>query len=363
VSDDKSSEDELRQCPSCRMKVSVWATKCHHCSEELGRPRREEAKLTLKDLGGIQKTTYVPSGNVTGALESFRVEEVAAEISRSKGREKRGFLAGIFGGPAPVAPPVKSAVDELPELEEYSRNLAASILDDMPRPSSGGPRGGRANTGPGNASLQRLLFGGGAIAALIAIYFGGSFAWTHGSAWLEERNRAPEIHHENRAPEMIARGERSVDAFEEAMKAVRVKDNEENRAIANDVRARLLTDIDELMATNPWRSANHDTAYRYAQRAVNVDNHPSVAAKFDEVNREVAAYKFVLKAVDATGTEATFRPNHPDFAPELTVEVADRFMDRFIIQRISARSVDLVDDRAGGRKLSIGVNEGVKPRY
>lgn len=353
--------DEMRLCASCRMKVSVWATKCHYCGEELGRPRREETKLTLKDLGGGQQTTYTPSGNVTGALESFRVEEVAAEASRARSRP-RGLFARLFGKPAPLAEPPKAGAEELAELDEYSENLAASILDDMPSSSSTSSPPRRAGAAlPPVAS--RILGVGVVVVGLVVAYFVVGFLWTSISDYIEARNRPAEIIYINKAPEMLARGETSVDVFEEAVKAARINDNATNRDIVDQVRALLINDVDMLLERNPWKVADHDKAYRYIQRAVNIDNHPAIDAKFEEVNAEVAVYKFVLKSVDSTGTKATFRLNHPDYDPEVEVEVADRLLDRFIVQRISKTGVDLSDDKVDGRRLSINVNEGVRSRY
>lgn len=362
MADGINNDDELRQCPSCRMKVSVWATKCHHCGEELGRPRREEAKLTLKDLGGTQQTTYKPSGNVTGALESFRAEEVASEASRSRPKPP-SLLARLFGQVPPPPPPARSPIEEQTALDQYSKNLAASLLDDGETERLASRQREQLAPAPGAQMVVGVVKVALVLLLIVALYFGASFGWTFGKAWIEERNRPPEISYNNKAPQMLARGESPVDVYEEAIKAVGIVDNEENRKIADDVRALLMTEIDELMASNPWRSANHDKAYRYIQRAVNVDNRPSVIAKFEEVNQVVSAYKFVLKSVDDSETTATFRLNHPKFEPEATVQVADRLMDRFIIQRISRRGVDLVDEKADGRKLTIAVNEGVKSRY
>lgn len=359
--DENRASDEMRLCASCRMKVSVWATKCHYCGEELGRPRREEAKLTLKDLGGGQQTSYTPSGNVTGALESFRVEEVAAEASRAQSRP-RGLFARLFGKAAPLAEPGKTCGGELAELDEYSENLAASILDDMPSSASTGRSQSRSGGGlPPVAS--RIVGVVGVVLGLVIAYFLVSFVWTTVSDYIEARNRPVEISYVNKAPEMLARGETSVDVFEEAIKAVRINDNASNRDIVDQVRSLLLNDVDMLLERNPWKVADQDKAYRYIQRAVNIDNHPAIDAKFDEVNAEVAAYKFVLKSVDSTGTKATFRLNHPDYEPEVEVEMADRLLDRFIVQRISKSGVDLTDDKVDGRRLSINVNEGVRSRY
>jgi hypothetical protein len=362
VSYNKNDDDEQRLCPTCRMDVSVWATKCHHCGEEVGRPKREEKKLTLKDLGGETHDTYVPSGNVTGALDSFRADEIAAEVSRAA-RKPLGFWARLLGKKQPLAEPPKTTAEQAPELDEYSKNLAASILDDMPIMSS---RSISSAQMPGQAPpsvAQRLVKAGGILVAIILLYFGGSFAWSHASVWFETRNQPPEVFYINKVPEMLARGELPIDVFEEAIKAVDINGNEENLRIAGEVRVLLLKSIDDLMVTNPWKQADHEKATGYMRRAAYASNHPAIAAKFAKVNDDSAAYKFVLKSVDATGTKATFRLNNPKFEAEAIVEVADRLMDRFIVQRISARQVELSDSKVNGRNLAIRTNEGVESRY
>ena len=360
----KQNRDEAqRLCPTCRMEVSVWATKCHHCGEELGRPRTEETRLTLRDLGGSQQTTYAPSGNVTGALESFRVEETAAEASRLS-RKPQSLIDRLLGRKAPLAEAPKTQapdeVSELSELDEYGKNLAASILDDMPATSR--PSTSRGGSSQAASSLrERIIMTGGIFLAIVVIYFVISFTWNRVSAYLEAKNAVPVITYDNKAPEMLARGEDAIDAFEEAVKAARIVDDEANRNVLNDVRSLLLADVDALMSRNPWKNSNYNTAYSYIQRAVNSGNHPALVAKFEAVKADIDAYKFILKSID--GDKATFRLNNgPDFPPEETVEVSDRMMGRFIVQRISSLSVDLLDDKIEGRKLTIGLNEGVKAR-
>lgn len=353
--------EEMRQCPTCRMKVSVWATKCHYCGEDVGRPRREELKLTLKDLGGESRTTYAPSGNVTGALESFRAEEASSVEAMNASRRKVGFIDRLLGRTPP--PPPKRSASSMPELDEYSRNLTASLLDDLPSSSSMSvsraqlPRQNQAGI------LERMGPIAMVLVALVVLYFGGNFAWGKVSAFIEARNRGDQVIYNNRALDMLARGDESILAMEEAMTALGINDTEENRRIAADVRSVLLKDVDNLMKANPWRRSDQDKAFEYVQRAMKVDSDPAIRAKFEEVSRDIGQFKFVLKSVDSTGTRATFRLNNPDFEQEVTVGMADRVMDRFIVAAISSREVQLNDDRVSGRRLAIGLNEGVRSAY
>jgi hypothetical protein len=201
------------------------------------------------------------------------------------------------------------------------------------------------------------------IGALVLLYFGGNFAWGKVSEFLEARSRANQVIYNNHALEMLARNEESIVAFEEAMTALRVNDTEDNQQIAADVRAVLLKDVDALMAANPWRRSDQDKAYEMMQRAMKVDSSPEIRTKYESVARDISQFKFVLKSVDSTGTKATFRLNNPDFEQEVTVSQSDRIMDRFIVAAISSSEVHLNDDRVSGRRLAIGINEGVRSAY
>ncbi len=354
--------EEMRLCPTCRMKVSVWATKCHHCGEEVGRPRREELKLTLKDLGGESKTSYAPSGNVTGALESFRVEEASTVEAMLASRRKVSFLDRLLGR-TPPPPPPKRPTQGTRDLDEYSRNLTASLLDDMPSSSSVSISRAQLPQTSAPTLAGRFVPIAMVIGALLALYFGGNFAWGKVSGYLEARKHANDVIYNNQALNMLARNEESIVAFEEAMTALRINDTEENRQIASDVRAVLLKDVDSLMSANPWRRADQDKAYEMMQRAMKVDSNPEVRTKYESVSRDIGLFKFVLKSVDSTGTKATFRLNNPDFEQEVTVGQSDRIMDRFIVAAISRGEVHLNDDRVSGRRLAIRINEGVQSAY
>lgn len=354
--------EEMRLCPTCRMKVSVWATKCHHCGEEVGRPRREELKLTLKDLGGESKTTYAPSGNVTGALESFRVEEASSVEALLASRRKVGLLDRLLGRTPPPPPPKRPAHGML-ELDEYSRNLTNSILEDMPSSSSQSISRAQLPSPQAGGLVERFRVIAMVLVALVVLYFGGNFVWTKVNDFIEARNSANKVIYNNRAPEMLASNEEPIVALEEAMTALSINNTDENMRIASDVRSLVLKEVDDLMNANPWRRADQDKAYDIMQRAIKVDHDPAVREKFESVSRDVSQFKFVLKSVDSTGTKATFRLNNPEFGEEVTVSLADRVMDRFIVALITSREVQLNDDRVSGRRLAIGLNEGVRSAY
>ena len=67
--------DKTRLCPSCRMQISVLATKCRFCGENVSRPRVEDRHFTIRDLGGENSRKYAASESMLSALESFRIEQ------------------------------------------------------------------------------------------------------------------------------------------------------------------------------------------------------------------------------------------------------------------------------------------------
>jgi hypothetical protein len=310
-------------------------------------------------LGGEAKTTYAPSGNVTGALESFRAEEASSVEALLASRRKVSLLDRVLGR-TPPPPPPKRALDGMTELDEYSRNLTASFLEDMPTTSSQSISRAQLPQRKAPDLLERFGVIGMLIVAVVVLYFGGNFAWGKVSSFIEARNRGDEVIYNNRAVEMLAAGEEPIVALEEAMTALGINDTPDNARIAGDIRALVLKEVDDLIGANPWRLGDQDKAFNIIQRAMKVDPDPAVREKYEEVFREVGLFKFVLKSVDTTETKATFRLNNQNFEPEVTVELSDRLMDRFIVVRISSREVHLKDDRVEGRRLAIGLNSGVR---
>ena len=114
---DKERPDKTRLCSSCRMEISVLATKCRYCGASVGRPRDEPRSLTIGDLGGEHFVHYAPSSSVMEALESFRAEETTsdggtADIQSDSGEDREG----------------EEHSTALPELDERSRALASVAL-------------------------------------------------------------------------------------------------------------------------------------------------------------------------------------------------------------------------------------------
>ena len=128
--------------------------KAKHLALEPAIIRKEEHKLTLKDLGGEAGTNYTVSGNVMDALEAFREEQISAQDFERKQRDEANST--WFGKRNTNAGAQAPRKDDLPELDAFSRDLAgaagvsSSSTRNRPAP--------RRNLGP---TLQDRLIQGG----------------------------------------------------------------------------------------------------------------------------------------------------------------------------------------------------------
>ena len=77
--------DKTRLCPTCRSPISVLATKCKFCGDPVGRPRDENRKLTVDDLGGESASEFTRSEDVMEALEAYRREEYTPQTPKDEG--------------------------------------------------------------------------------------------------------------------------------------------------------------------------------------------------------------------------------------------------------------------------------------
>lgn len=330
-----SNQDDMRLCPVCRTPISVWATRCRFCGEEVGRPRKEEETKTIEDLGGQRSSNYTISGNVKDALEAFRAEELADLNSDD-----------TFGD-APETP----ATSALPELDEKHAALAEAV--------TGGPiKGAHASKKKParpviDSDTRNMLLAGGAVIALIVI---GILAWPSVRAWLDARNQVEEIVYDNRAREMLASGASPVEALQEAHDALKINDTDENRAILTEVREAVVARVETLLSAPRFSQATLDEASNVATRAGYLDSSSLIRNLKETVDKEVAAHQMVLLNIDEAGQQATFRVNNRYFPEaEQTVGVGDLVQDRFIVQKIATNFVRVADTmrqaNAGPRTL------------
>lgn len=317
-----SSQDDTRLCPVCRTAISVWATRCRFCGEEVGRPRREEAKKTIEDLGGVRTSTYTVSGNVKDALEAFRAEELAEFDSDD-----------VLGDQ-----PRKPVSTGLPELDAASLALADAV---SPRHDNTKKPVKPVNRPLIDEDTRNYILGGLGLVVVIvmAIVF-----WPSISAVWNSHGKGDELVYNNRALEILESGGLPVEALTEAHEALKINDTPENHAILQEVRAALVKRAQEILNAPQYSRDKLDTASRMATRAVYIDSSPAIRNLKDEIDKESAAHQMILLKIDEPNQQATFRINNRYVSEaEQTVGVGDLIQDRFIVQRIAPNYVRVAD--------------------
>lgn len=337
--------EKTRICPSCRMTISVFATKCRFCAEEVGRPKDEVRRLSTIDLGGETIRHDAPSEDVTSAMEMFRLQE-AAERERAESPPERKSWIGKRKR-ASAEEPVKKVSDGMPELDQYSQELAAISMQDSVIIGASVPRAAPVQ----RHWKERLIRVGGAVVLLVILLFVG----VRGAGWLrtylEERNRPPEVVFHNRAPAILERGGPPISALEAAMDALRHVHSGENRRIAEEALQGVARAVNGLLNSDPWDISKLAAAGALASRAATLYPNESSKGLMSEVERENAAYRMLLTGVDSVTEGAIFKLNKPG-APSVTVKRGDTIEDRFMVKGISGRSVRLSDAR---RKTKMGL--------
>lgn len=323
-----NEQDDMRLCPICRMPISVLATKCRHCGGEVARPRKKEASLTIRDLGGAQSTTYTPSGDVIEAIESFRAEVLSSQVVEN------------------------TSAGGLPELDARSRDLMQFAMSGTSHPT---PPPTKA-LHPQQVDTRRLMtWAGGVVAVLIALFLMYKIVEGLGT---DEVAAPPSFH--NRAPEIMASNGPSLDALRAALEAVRTQATPENLKILDDTRAYVANEVNGLLSADPWAPEALERASRLTSEAVGIDNDARIRDLRQQVLDEVAAYSMFL-TVNADARTVTYKKS-ADAAEAETVGEGDLMANRFEVLRITERQVRLEDtkraSRGGGRVLIYWVERG-----
>ena len=330
------SSEKSRICPSCRMQISVLAVKCRFCGEEVGKPKEEQRTLSINDLGGEIIHHRAPSGSVMEALEAFRVEDGldgAAQPSDQDG---------------PAIPSV--GPDGMPVLNEEQ---FGSTYDSGPS-SITSVHARRPVT-----FLERFRTIGLAVGVLLLVIFLAVQAPAWLSKYRESDADAIEPTFENAAPGILARGGSPVAALEAAMAAVAHEDSAQNRRIAEDALAAVITAVRRLLNASPFDENNLTDASGMTNRASRLYPNEKTQDLVQEMRAERAAYRMSLIGIDSETKTATFQPNKPG-SKAIMVKSGDMLAARFRVKSVGERFVILNDLIRHGRVVTFETGGGIR---
>ena len=330
------------------MSISVLATKCRFCGEEVGKPKDELRELTASDLGGETIFHRAASGSVMEALESYRVEQT--QKSTQEAARKAATSSSVFGRKKKDSDSDIKSDPDLPELDARSQDLA-SIADEglSLRERSQVPK--RKQT-----IVERSTPIVGGVVVLVLAVFGGvkGIGWYRG--YLAEKNKPPVVQWVNQAPKYLEAGANydPLKALEFAVEALDHVDTPENRAISEQSLTALQRRISEYLDADPWSMASVRQASALATRAAFLYPNEATRRLQDEVKKEYDLYSSVLTStLDDTGAakSAIFTLVSSNSTRTVTVAENDLIDNRFQVLRIIRDKVVLKDlvrkDRRG----------------
>lgn len=344
-------KEKNRVCPSCRMMISVFATKCRYCGEEIGKPKEETRELSSSDLGGETIHHRASSGSVMDALESFRLEETDGEAEES-------------GNKALESPDL----DGLPELDSESMNLAAAVS------SSGTHSYTKTSYRQEESAKERALKIGGIVLGIVVVLFGGvkGIGWI--SSTFEERNAPPVVVYVNRAPKLMNMNAPSIEVLEAAAEAIERENTGENRGIVEQALKLVVEDFEALLNAeqhgSKWSLDRIGEAVTLARSASKHYPNEVTQGMFKESTDEFAAYSISLTRLNPStggGYEATFSSVPGDSSTVIVKKGDSLLSSRFTVQSIVPPRVHLRDtirksDRGSNRVLEFRVGQ-VEPSY
>lgn len=313
--------EKHRTCPTCRMEISVLATRCRFCGSEVGRPKEKARQLTASDLGGETIYHRAPSGSVLDAMEAFRAEEESTIKN-------------------PVLRSTSGRVDDLPNLDMGAQDILGLSLDEQ-KLTSAAPR-------HQPSGLDRIKTIAIAIVILVAVIFGG----VKGIEFLRSQTAATEVVetpvHVNRAMSMLNSGGQPIKALAVAVEANDLNPTAENAKIEEQVFLAVKQQITDLLNADDWSLDKLRTASTLAQQAQQLYPNPASIALKSEVDAENSDYKLVY--MGASGGTAEFRLNSPRETME--VKRGDVILDRFYVQSVVGDTVKLEDSKRNHRVIT-----------
>ncbi len=356
MSEDSRELDATRLCPTCRMPISILAVRCRYCGANVGRPRKEQAELTVEDLGGERQSNYTLSGNVMDALEAFRAEEqTQRELELLQKKQAGTWFGRKNKDDQDKITRLRSQLDDgLPSLDPLNSDLSFD--------SSFSPSSKSVPRRPAGSGITRKLFLFASVSAgLVLLAFFTNLAYGRIRQYLDEKNKVPE--RPNRAQEMLNEGRPSIEALEEAATAYNDSNSEKNKDILQLVRTVFLREIDQRMNEPEYSRATLDEASKLINRALASDPDEMVRAKHGAVQQELAAHNMQLVSIsDGSGGKrlAQVRVQQADMSTK-TEQVADgdKIQGRFLVTMIKNDAVLLKDEQRGNRALRLHVTLGL----
>lgn len=329
-------DEQQRQCPACRNWVSFLATRCHFCGETLGRPRKEEIRKTVKDLGGETQSQYSVSGNVMDALEAFREENLSeADGLRRQKDEASQTWFGRRHGTEDTPAPASSGM----ELSGDHKSLADDILGSGPSMRTPAPAKPRYDSD----MIRNIGIG---VAVLIALVLGYLFVVPAVQNYIAERNKPVIPEFTNLTRVKIDTAAPPVEVLEAALEAVDAAPTPENQALLVEAQSYVETAVQELLNSDTFDDGKLGQASAIMSQASRIDHSDRINALAAEVNNEVAIHKFILVSVDAGTNKAVFKLNNPAAGvDEQQVGVGEMLQDRFIVTAVTTTSVRLEDTK------------------
>lgn len=324
------AREKTRTCPTCRMEISVLATRCRFCGSEVGRPKEATRQLTVNDLGGETVYHRAPSGSVLDAMEAFRAEEESTIKN-------------------PVLKNTAGRVDDLPNLDLGAKDIVGLSLDESRMTS--------ASPGKPPSGMDRLKTMAIALVVLVAVVFGGAkgVQYLRASAGTAEQVNEPV--HVNRARDILNSGGKPIEALRAAVEANNVDPSPTNAKIEEEMFLAVKEQIDGLLNAEDWSMDKLRTASTLAQQALQLYPNPASIALKADVDAENSDYKLVY--LGASGGVAEFRLNSP--REVVQVKRGDTIMDRFYVLSVVGDTVKLEDTKRGHRVVTFE-RAGAMPR-
>lgn len=321
-------QEKTRICPSCRCQISVLATKCRFCGEEVGKPKEESRTLSIHDLGGEQVYHRAPSGSVIDALESFRVEETMRETQESGDASGLGGLGldSIEGG---AAGDTGFSFDTEPS-STFSASRTMSSSNDI---------GGRVKLAIGVVAVLALLVVGATMGPRLL----GRFNESKADAVIPQ--------YTNQAPSILRSGGAPIDALSAAVEAIQHEDSAKNRRIAEDAVAAIEKQVKNLLNAAPYSEENLTKASTIATHAAELYPTETTRGLSDEAKEDYRLYRMLFIGNDKSTQEAIFQLNKPG-DPEVRVKKGELLEGRFKVRALGGeRRVTLTDTKRGNRVI------------